>query len=210
MTRPILLARITGVHGLRGAVRLKSFTEDPSAVAAYGPVFDTGGRRFEFVRARAVKAPSAGSVIAEFEGVNDCAAAEALIGTELYIFRDALPDAGLEKDEFYVADLVGLQAVAEADARVLGYVSAVHDFGAGTILELTSADTPTSVMVPFTRASVPHVDIAGRRLSVSPRAAGLEEEPREPQRPNEVPQVSQDEPVPAPRSRRRRKGRKTA
>lgn len=156
---------ISGARGLRGDVRVKSFTAAPEDVAAYGPVSDEKGTR---TFALTVAGRAGGHVIVRIEGVNDRDDAEALKGTRLYVARDALPEP--DEDEYYVADLVGLAVERAAEGDVpepFGSVRAVHDFGGGDVLDVERADG-SSVMVPFTRAAVPVVDIAGRRLVIDP------------------------------------------
>jgi 16S rRNA processing protein RimM len=155
-------------HGVRGAVRIKSFTADPAATGSYGPLEDEGGqRRFEL---RVIgSATGDGMIVAELSGVTDRDQAEALRGLRLYLPRAALPPTG--DDEFYHADLVGLAALL-ADGTCLGEVIAVHDFGAGDMLEIARPGEGRHggqpVLVPFTRAAVPVVDIAGRRVVLDP------------------------------------------
>lgn len=156
---------VLAAHGLRGEVKVKTFTEDPASIAAYGELADAKGRRFRLTRARAVP----GGVVAAMAGVNDRGLAEALRGTRLFVERARLPEAG--DDEFYHADLIGM-AVQDASGAELGRVVAVHNFGAGDILEIAIGGGKTA-MLPFTRAAVPDVDLAGRRLTV---AAPLEED----------------------------------
>jgi 16S rRNA processing protein RimM len=152
---------VAGAHGVRGAVRIKSFTADPADVAAYGPLTDeSGARRFRL----AVVGQSKGVVIARIDGVADRNAAEALRGVRLYVERSALPPP--EEDEFYHADLVGMAAV-QADGAPFGQVVAVHDFGAGDSLEIERPEGGT-ILLPFSRAAVPVVDVAARRLVVDP------------------------------------------
>jgi 16S rRNA processing protein RimM len=152
---------IVGAHGVRGAVRVKPFTAEPASVAAYGPVEDeTGSRRFEL----RLVGEGKGVVIATLKGVEDRNAAEALKGLRLYVARAALPAPG--EEEYYHADLVGLEAVTPAGTP-LGRVRAVHDFGAGDSLELALAAGGT-LLVPFTKAAVPEIDLAGGRLVVEP------------------------------------------
>ncbi len=153
---------VTGARGIRGEVRIKSFTAAPADVAAYGPVRDETG---ETVLRLAVSGVVKGQVIARVEGVADRNGAEALAGLRLYVDRSALPEP--DDDEYYHADLVGL-AAETTDGSPLGRIAAVHDFGAGTVLELEVSDGRPGggLMVPFTRASVPVVDVAGGRLVV--------------------------------------------
>ena len=146
---------------MRGAVRVKSFTADPEDVARYGPLEDESGeRRFSLRLVGSAK----GVVIARLAGVADRDRAEGLRGLRLYLARAALPPTAAE--EYYHADLIGLEA-ALADGTALGQVRAVHDFGAGDTLEIARPEGPPA-MVPFTRAIVPIVDLAGGRLVLDP------------------------------------------
>ncbi len=152
---------LTGAHGVRGAVRVKSFTADPQDVARYGPLEDESGeRRFMLRLAGSAK----GVLIAHLSGIDDRDQAEALRGLRLYLPRAALPPTAAE--EYYHADLIGLQA-ALADGTPVGQVRAVHDFGAGDTLEIERPEGP-SAMVPFTRAIVPVVDLDAGRLVLDP------------------------------------------
>ena len=155
----VCLGRIVGAHGVRGIVRVQSHTANPDDLAAYGALSDaTGSRRFAVSVTGHVK----GLVLARIEGVDDRDAAEALRGTDLYVPRAALPPT--EGEEYYHADLLGLRAESE-DGTALGQVSAVHDHGAGPIVEIQPPDGP-STLVPFTREHVPAVDIEGGRMVV--------------------------------------------
>jgi 16S rRNA processing protein RimM len=150
-------------HGVRGAVRIKSFTDAPEAIADYGALEDERGAR-KFTLRVVGSAKGDGMVIAQLSGVTDRDQAEALRGLRLYAPRAVLP--ATEEDEFYHADLVGLAARLD-DGTELGTVIAVHDFGAGDVIEIApSAGQP--VLVPFTRAAVPIVDIAGGRVVIDP------------------------------------------
>ena len=158
----VCLGVISGAHGVRGAVRIKTFTAEPEAIAAYGPVTDeAGARSFRLTLAGTAR----GQAIARIPGVADRDAAEALRGTRLFIARDVLPKTESE-NEFYVSDLVGLP-VEKQDGAPLGRVLAVHDFGAGEVLEI-GENSATSVMLPFTDAVVPVVDLSARKLVVEP------------------------------------------
>lgn len=160
---------IAGAHGVRGLVRVKSFTAVPADVAAYRPVTDAAGRRqFDLEITGEVR----GLLLARIAGVNDRDAAERLRGVELYIDRDLLPPVE-DDDEFYHADLVGLTA-ERADGSVYGEVKAVHDFGAGAMIEIALADGG-DVVLPFTAEVVPEVDIDGSRLVVEPPAVADDE-----------------------------------
>ncbi len=163
----ICLGVIAGPHGVKGLVRVRSFTAEPQAIVGYGPLQDEQGeQRFALELVGAGK----GVLIARIAGVEDRDAAERLKGLRLYVRRAALPEPGAE--EFYQADLVGLDALLSDGSR-LGAVRAVHDFGAGAMLEIED-QAGKSVMVPFTTAAVPQVDVAGRKLVVAPPEELLE------------------------------------
>ena len=162
---PVLLGIVGGAHGIKGEVRVKSFTEDPEDLGAYGPLFDASGRRYTVQSARVQK----NVVVARFAEVKDRNAAERLNGTELFVDRAALPEEG--EGEFYQADLVGLVARL-TDGTVIGEVVAFHDFGGGDLLEI-APDGGASVMIPFTEAAVPEVDLDLGFILVEPVAAGL-------------------------------------
>jgi 16S rRNA processing protein RimM len=158
----ICVGRIGAPHGIRGEVRLASFTGEPMAIADYGTLENKDGTlSLEIVSAR----PAKNVLVARFKGVDDRTAAEKLTNVELYISRERLPPT--EADEFYFADLVGLTAVT-ADGATFGAVVAVHDFGAGAILELRPDGGAATMMLPFTDATVPTVDIAGGRIVIDP------------------------------------------
>lgn len=157
----VCLGVIAGPHGVKGLVRVRSFTAEPQAIVGYGPLQDEqGAERF----ALELVGTGKGVLIARIAGVQDRNAAERLKGLRLYVRRAALPAPGAE--EFYQADLVGLQALL-GDGTRLGGVRAVHDFGAGAILEIEN-EAGKSMMVPFTTAAVPHIDVAGGKLVVVP------------------------------------------
>lgn len=163
-------------HGVRGAVRIKSFTDAPEAIAGYGPLEDEDGER-RFTLRIVGSAKGDGIVIAMLSSVADRDRAETLRGLKLYAPRAALP--ATEEDEFYHADLVGLAAVLE-NGTALGKVTAVHDFGAGDVIEI-ALPKGQPVLVPFTRAAVPVVDIAGGKVVVDP-PDGVLDAPRQTQR----------------------------
>ncbi|MER8549668.1 ribosome maturation factor RimM [Mesorhizobium sp. M0684] len=166
---PVQMAVIGAAHGIKGELRVKSFTGDPLALADYGPLYARDGRAFQIVDIR----PANTVVVVRFKGVNDRNAAEALAGTELFVDRSVLPDEG-EEDEFYHADLVGLE-VKDDTGAVVGKVVAVHNFGGGDILDVTLAGRK-GMLIPFTQAAVPEVSIAGGFVRVDPAAAGLVED----------------------------------
>jgi 16S rRNA processing protein RimM len=159
--KQVCVGVVTGPHGVGGAVRVKSFTQHPEDVAAYGPLADETGRRHLELRLLGV---TKGVLIARLTGVEDRNRAEQLRGLRLYLPRSALPPP--EAEEYYHADLIGL-AAALGDGTPLGRVRAVHDFGAGDTLEIERPGAPPA-MVPFTRAIVPIVDVEAGRLVVEP------------------------------------------
>lgn len=166
----VCLGVITGAHGVRGTVRVRPFTAEPEAVSAYGEVSTEDGTR-HFGLTVVGRAPKA-QVLVQLTGVGDRAAAKALKGTRLFVPRERLPPAG--EEEYYHADLIGL-AVEEVGGRALGTVTSVHNFGGGDVLEVVAAGG-TAIMVPFTRAVVPVIDLAGGRIVIDPPPGLLEEE----------------------------------
>jgi 16S rRNA processing protein RimM len=166
-TKRVCLGVVTGAHGIQGAVRIKSFTEAPEDIARYGSLTDDGGRCYDVRVIGAAK----GVVIARLSGVENRNHAEALRGLRLYLPRAALPQT--ETEEYYHADLIGLEAVLN-DGTPVGRVRAIHDFGSGDTLELARPGAPP-VMVPFTRAVVPSVELAAGRLVLDPPPGLLDE-----------------------------------
>ena len=159
MPAHICIARIGAPHGVRGAVKLWTFTEDPFAVQAYGPlVTKDGARSFEVETAREAK----GHLVATLKGIATREDAERLNGIELYIAREKLPDT--DENEYYHADLIGLAAVTSA-GDALGRVAAIHNFGAGDIIEIAPPSGST-MLLPFTNAVVPTVDLANGRVVI--------------------------------------------
>lgn len=158
----VLVGEIGAAQGLKGEVRLRSFTQVPTDIAAYGPLQDeSGARTIEFERVRVT--PKA--VIARVKGVDTREGAEALNGTKLYLARTALPEQA--EGEWYVADLIGMDAV-DADGAPLGTVVAVHNFGASDIIEVAPSPGSPNLLVAFTEAAVPEVDLTRRRLVLVP------------------------------------------
>lgn len=158
------VARIGAAHGVRGEVKLWSFTEDPLAVAGYAPLETQDGKRqFEIEALR----PAKDHLVARFKGVRDRNAAEMLRNIDLYVPRDRLPAID-EDGTWYYADLVGLAAVGpEGDA--LGTVLALHNFGAGDVIEIQPTEGSKTLLLPFTETVVPTIDIdAGRIVVVMP------------------------------------------
>jgi 16S rRNA processing protein RimM len=171
--KPLCVGVITGAQGIRGAVRVKSFTADPLDIDAYGPVSDEAGTRAFELKAIG---QSKGVVVATLEGVSDRNAAEALKGLRLFVDRDRLPPA--EDEEYYHADLLGLAAEL-IGGEPLGRITAVYDFGAGDAIEVTKNDGSV-VMVPFTKAAVPTVDLTAGKVVIDP-PVGLFDKPEPPE-----------------------------
>jgi 16S rRNA processing protein RimM len=164
---PILLGVFGAAHGVRGELRLKSYTADPMAIARYGPLTAEDGRVFELRAARPYKADM---LIVSVKGVDDRDAAERLVNLELHAPRQALGSTG--EDEFFHADLIGLTAVAE-DGASIGRVVALHDFGAGDILEVAPGGGGATRYYPFTKAVVPRIDLGAGRLVLVPPAESI-------------------------------------
>jgi 16S rRNA processing protein RimM len=165
MSGTLLLGVVIGAQGVRGEVKVKTFTAEPEALGDYGPLQDASATKAYQVKV--LRLSKGDVVIARIKGVEDRNAAEAMKGTELYVQRSALPQAG--EGEFYHADLVGLTAMMSG--RVLGRVMAVHNYGAGDMLEVktdTGGPGGRSAMVPFTDDAVPVVDLAAGTVTVEP------------------------------------------
>lgn len=160
MSRDILLGVVIGAQGLKGEVKVKTFTGSPDALGAYGPLHARNGRSFEVTHARATRADIA---VVGLAGVADRTAAERLKGVELYVAREALPHP--DEDEFYHSDLIGLAAY-DAEGRIFGKVAALHNFGAGDVIAIVKPDGD-EIFLPFTREIVPMVDVAGGRIVVA-------------------------------------------
>jgi 16S rRNA processing protein RimM len=161
----ICVAQIGAPHGVRGDVKLWPFTADPQAVRTYGPLeSEDGVRRFEIETLRI----ASDHLVVRLKGVADRDAAERLKNVKLYVPRDRLPATEAD-DEFYHVDLVGL-AVVDAAGNGLGSVAAIHNFGAGDLVEVKPAQGSATVLLPFTEATVPVVDIAGQRIVVDAAA----------------------------------------
>jgi len=165
----VCVGAVAGAHGVRGAVKIKSFTGTPEDIARYGALEDESGERHFTLR---LTGAGKGVLIGHLSGIADRNQAEAARGLRLYLHRDALPPT--EADEYYHTDLIGLEAVL-SDGTAVGRVRAVHDFGAGDTLEIARAEGPPLV-VPFTCAIVPSVDLAAGRLVIDP-PPGLLDEP---------------------------------
>lgn len=163
----MLLGEIGAAQGLKGEVRLRSFTEEEAAITAYGPLEDETGLVIEIEALRAT--PKA--LIARIKGVTTRERAEALTGTKLYVPRSRLPER--EEEEWYHAELIGLAAL-DRDGATIGTVVAIQNFGAGDLLELAPANGGPTVLIPFTRETVPEIDVEGERLTLVPPAGLLE------------------------------------
>lgn len=170
--RRVLMGRVLGAHGIKGAVRVLSYAAVPEDIASYGPLEDeSGGRKFSL----SVLGQVRGAVLVEVEGIRDRDAAAALKGTKLYVQRSALPAPA--EGEFYWDDLVGLRAEL-MDGSMLGEVVAVHDYGGGPSLEVKRQGA-AAVMVPFTHRAVPVVDLEAGRVVVDPPEGLFEVPPPE-------------------------------
>lgn len=170
-SKRLLMGRIGAAHGIKGEVRIASFTAEPLALAAYNP-FSTNrpGLTIEIEAARA----TTNVLVARLKGVRDRSTAETLNGVELYVERDRLPPPD-DDDDFYHADLIGLEARL-GDGTVLGKVSAIPNFGAGDLIEITDARTGDTYLYPFTKAVVTGVQLADGYLTIE---APVEADPGE-------------------------------
>ncbi len=162
MAAPLILMGVVGrPHGVRGLVHVHSYTEEPTDLARYSPLLDERGRRWSLTwRGEGVAELSD----ADGKPIADRSAAERLVNMRLSVERDRLPAP--EAGDFYLADLIGLEAVDQAGAPI-GEVVAVHDYGAGTSLEIERANA-AALLVPFTRTAVPDVNVAQRKVIVVP------------------------------------------
>jgi 16S rRNA processing protein RimM len=159
--RQVCLGRIGGANGVRGAVNVQTYTDVPEDITAYGALnSEDGAQRYQLKIERRRKS----GVIARIVGIDSREAAEALKGTLLFISRADLPDP-TDEDEFYQADLVGMRAV-DLDGAPLGEVIAVNNYGAGDVLELKPVSGGNSVLLPFNRDVVPHIDKAAAILRI--------------------------------------------
>lgn len=161
MTERIRVARIGAAHGVRGEVKLWPFTQDPMAVADYGPLeTEDGARRFEIETLRAAK----DHLVARLKGVGDRDAASSLRNTDLFVSRDKLPPID-EDDTYYHADLVGMSAITP-EGVPLGSVTAIHNFGAGDLIEIATTAGGEPLLLPFTKTVVPTIDTALRQITI--------------------------------------------
>lgn len=154
-------------HGIRGELRIKTFTEDPLSIADYGPLSGSDGRTYTIKTVR----PAKNVVVVRIDGIDSREKAQLLNGVEFSVPRDALEQGALPEDEFYHTDLIGLTATDKEGGRY-GRVAAIHDFGGGDMLELAISGRK-SVFIPFTEAAVPEIDVEGGTITVEPVAAGL-------------------------------------
>lgn len=163
MSDLICIGALSGAFGVRGDVRLKSFTAEPSDVAAYGEVTSEDGSRSFTITLTGQT--TNGALIARLSGVDTREQADALRGVRLFVPRDRLP--ALEEGEFYHSDLIGLE-VFDTGGRRLGQVRSVFNHGAADLLEVQGPDLPSTVLLPFTLTTVPTVDLAAGRLVADP------------------------------------------
>lgn len=166
LDNPVQLAVIGAAHGIKGEVRVKTYTGDPLDLGSYGLLYDVSGKSYEILSIR----PSKTVVVVRFAGVDDRNAAEALNGKELYVDHAQLPQ-DLDEDEFYYTDLIGL-TVRDSAGAFYGKVSAVFNFGGGDVLEIKESGKKP-VLIPFTLVSVPEILMAEGAILIDPRAAGL-------------------------------------
>jgi 16S rRNA processing protein RimM len=165
----VLVAKFGAAHGVRGEVRVKSFTQDPTAIIGYSPLVSRDGRQFTIETLR----PAGEVMVARVTELKDRNAAEAVTNLDLLVPRERIA-APVDEDEFLHADLIGLTAVTTG-GETIGTVTAVFDFGAGDVLDVARRGRK-AVMIPFTKQVVPVVDIAGGRLVVDPPVGLLEDE----------------------------------
>ncbi|MGB8313575.1 MAG: ribosome maturation factor RimM [Aestuariivirga sp.] len=168
----VLVGVIVGAHGIRGEVKLKSFTSDPSSVGRYGPLHSSSGQVFEIAKLK----PARDHFIASLKGVADRNAAEALKGIELFVAREKLPK--LKDRETYAHDLIGLDVVLE-NGNPLGKLVAMPNYGAGDLLEVAVDGHAETVLLPFSRAFVPGDDFSTGRITVTLPEGYLDESEKE-------------------------------
>lgn len=158
----ICVGAITGAFGVRGEVRIKSFCADPVAIGDYSPLTTQNGEKsYDIDLTRTVK----GGFAAKLSGLANKEDADQMRGTRLYVERDRLPS--LPDDEFYHTDLIGLDVV-DTGGEACGKVTAVHDHGAGDILEISGSNLKEPALLPFTLESVPTVDLSAKRIVIDP------------------------------------------
>ncbi len=161
MTDRVVVGAIAGAYGVRGEVRIKSFCAVPEGIETYSPLTDESGRQYDV----ALLGPIKNGFSARVVQIETKEEADALKGTALYARRDQLPS--LPDDEFYHADLIGL-TVSDTGGGVLGTVKAVHNHGADDLLEVQRPDSSATVLIPFTSAIVPTVDLDAGRIVADP------------------------------------------
>lgn len=161
MNDMVCLGAVAGAFGVNGEVRLKSFCAVPEDIAAYGPLLTEKGQAFDVSLGRTIK----NGFAARLSGIKSKEAADALRGARLYVARNLLPAPS--DDEFYHADLIGLP-VHDTGGALLGHVRAIHDHGAGDLLEVYGPSLSSTVLLPFTKTAVPTVDLTARRLVADP------------------------------------------
>ncbi len=169
MSDALCLGVIVGPHGIKGVVRVKSYTEIGESIADYGPLHDKEGNSFDLK----LIGQSKGMVLVSIRGVATRTQAEALKGTELFIPRNRLPNTG--EDEFYYADLIGL-IVYERHGQKVGVVVAMHNFGAGDIVEIAMDGLENTILIPFNNDTVPDIDLITQKMIVEIPAGLLGDE----------------------------------
>ena len=160
MSDRLCIGVVVAAHGIKGALRIKAFTADPADLTSYGPLTGEAGQKWVL---KSASVDAKGVVTAKIDGVEDRNQAEALKGAKLYIERGALPE--VDEDEFYIADLIGLPAENPA-GQPLGTIKAVFNFGAGDVVEVSGEQG--DILVPFTSAAVPVVDVKNKRVVIDP------------------------------------------
>lgn len=156
----ILVGAITSAHGIKGAVKVKSFTADPMNIVSFSKLY--AGEQYLPISLKLV-GQKGNMLIVKLEGLDDRNKAEELIGTQLYVEKNALPE--LEQDEFYYIDLVGLQVINNNNDRY-GTVTKVEDFGAGAIIEIKEANSEKRILYPFKKSIFPTVDIQNKQMTI--------------------------------------------
>ena len=155
----VLVGVIVGAHGIKGEVKLKSFTSEPGSIGRYGPLQSSSGQSFEITKLKAAR----DDFIASLKSVNDRNEAETLKGVELFVAREKLPK--LKIHETYAHDLMGVDVILENGSR-LGKLVGMPNYGAGDLLEVAIEGNSETVLIPFTNAFVPQTDFAGRKIVV--------------------------------------------
>jgi 16S rRNA processing protein RimM len=157
----VCVAKITSPHGVRGAVKLKTFTEDPESIRDYSPLYSKDGKeKFEIT----ILSSKEGMLIAKISGVNDRNEAASLRGRELYADKNLFPD--LEEDEFYYDDLIGMQVVLE-NGEEFGSVVNLHNFGGGDLVEISLQGQSKTELFAFTREIFPKIDAENKTVTIS-------------------------------------------